>query len=192
MGRVRIGTCSGPADAALVRATFAAHDIHVVIGAEHHAGMLGGLGGTFLSLDIWVADEDAEEAIALLRDVRGEGSDDAAEHGVEEPLPESPDDDDDDEGPDMEQLVQRRRGTGLVLLLGCCITFGTAHISTGAWGRGILLAGLELLGFRTMLTNPALGATLVIGTVATDVIGALVRVRRKQPAIPPARVRKSS
>jgi hypothetical protein len=191
MGRVRIGTCSGPADAALVRAAFAAHDIHVVIGAEQHAGMLGGLGGTFLSLDIWVAEEDAEEAIALLRDVRGEGPDDAAEHGVEEPLP---DDEEPDEAPDreVEQRIQRRRGTGLVLLLGCCITFGTAHISTGAWGRGILLAGLELLGFRTMLTNPALGATLVIGTVATDVIGALVRVRRKQPAIPPARVRKSS
>ena len=192
MGRVRIGTCSGPADAALVRAAFGAHGIHVVIGAEHHAGMLGGLGGPFLSLDIWVDSAEAEEAIALLRDVRGEGSDDAAEHAAEEPLPGEHEPEDD--SPEVEQMIQRRRGTGLVLLLGCCITFGTAHMSTGAWGRGMVLAGLEVLGFRYLMSAPALGAVMVIGAIVYDVIGSLVRVRRigSRPELPQARIRKHS
>ena len=69
-GRVRIGTCSNPADAALVRSVFDAHEIGVVIGAEHHASLLGPVGGAFLSLDVWVAEADAEEAAALLHDLR--------------------------------------------------------------------------------------------------------------------------
>lgn len=188
MGRVRIGTCSGPADAALVRAAFAAHEIHVVIGAEQHAGMLGGLGGSFLSLDIWVDEQDSEQAIALLRDLRGEGPDDAAEHGVEEPLPADEDDDDDDAAPAVEQRIARRRGTGLVLLLGCCVTFGTGHIATGAWGRGIALAVLEVLGFRAMLGDPALGGAMVAAAIALDLVGALVRVHKKRPELPEARL----
>ena len=52
---------------------FSARGIPVVVGAEHHSSMLGGLGGGFLSLDIWVAEEDSEEASALLRDVREPG-----------------------------------------------------------------------------------------------------------------------
>jgi hypothetical protein len=188
MGRVRIGTCSGPADAALVRAAFAAHDIHVVIGAEQHAGMLGGLGGSFLSLDIWVDDQDAEEAIALLRDVRGEGPDDAAEHAAEEPLPE--DWNDEDDAAPVEQRIARRRGIGLVLLLGCCITFGTGHIATGAWGRGIALGVLEVLGFNTMRTDPALGGAMVGGAILLDLIGAMIRVHSRKPELPEARVRK--
>src|SRR5262245_36340404 len=184
MGRVRIGTCSGPADAALVRAAFAAHEIHAVVGAEQHAGMLGGLGGSFLSLDIWVDEQDSEEAIALLRDLRGEGPDDAAEHGVEEPLP--PEDEEDE--PAVEQRIARRRGTGLVLLLGCCVTFGTGHIATGAWGRGLALAVLEVLGFRTMLGDPALGGAMVAVAIALDLVGAMVRVHRRPPALPEARL----
>src|SRR5512144_2607043 len=86
--RIRIGTCSGVADAALVRSVFGAHGIHVVIGAEGHAGVLGGLGGSFLSLDIFVAEADAEEAVALLHDIRGgdrEDPDDPGDAPVADP-----------------------------------------------------------------------------------------------------------
>src|SRR4051812_12815132 len=72
-GRVRIGTCANPADAALIRSVFAARGVGVVIGAEHHASLLGPIGGSFLSLDIWVARDEAEEAAALLRDLREGG-----------------------------------------------------------------------------------------------------------------------
>src|SRR5207249_1515627 len=71
MGRVCIGTCSGLADAAFLRSVFAAHDIPVLINAENHASMLGGLGGAFVRLDIVVDEAYAEDAAALLLDARG-------------------------------------------------------------------------------------------------------------------------
>src|SRR3954466_16343190 len=68
--RVRIGTCSGPAEAAFVRSVFDAHELPVVINGEMHASTMGGLGG-FVQLDIRVDAGDAEDAVALLRDIRG-------------------------------------------------------------------------------------------------------------------------
>src|SRR6185295_10428438 len=127
---------------------FAAHGIDLVVAAEHHAGLLGGLGGAFLSLDIWVADDDAEEASALLRDLRERDDSSAVEAAASDAgaTGAAPDDEPDDEplGP-LQQRIDRRRRTGVALLLGCCITFGTAHVFTGAWARGILLATIELI-----------------------------------------------
>src|SRR5262245_5691268 len=75
--RVKIGTCSGPAEAAFVRSVFDAHELPVVINGEMHASVMGGLGG-FVRLDILVDSEDAEEAVALLADIR------AGDHAVSE------------------------------------------------------------------------------------------------------------
>src|SRR6185295_4463208 len=86
--RVRIGTCSGPAEASFVRSMFAAHGLEVVVSGEMHAYTMGGLGG-FVRLDILVDAEDAEEASALLADIR------AGEHAVSEgdaPPESEPDD----------------------------------------------------------------------------------------------------
>ena len=129
---------------------FAARGIPVVIGAEHHASLLGPLGASFLSLDIWVAEEDAEEAAALLRDLRepsanavsgdsangavadaGDADGEHADAG-ESAAPEA----EDASGDSVRMQIERRRRTGLALLLGCFITFGTAHMSTRAWLRG--------------------------------------------------------
>jgi hypothetical protein len=93
MGRVRIGTCSGPADAALVRAAFEAHSIPVVINAEQHASMLAGLGGALVPLHVLVDEERAEEAAALLADLRDkdrrqDAIDDAGSEEDDEPDPE--------------------------------------------------------------------------------------------------------
>ena len=213
---MRIGTCSGPADAALVRSMFSAHGIDVVVGAENHAGMLAGLGGGFLSLDIWVAEDDAEEATALLRDVRDpaagwhddldeDGADDPEEHGELAPdgdetsfstsqadasaalaAAASPDD-----GRDAFHLrIDRRRRTGIALLLGCCITFGTAHMFTRAWLRGLALAGLELLGILKLAAGERIGTLAIVAAVATDIVGAVWRVwTRGRPELPEARLR---
>jgi hypothetical protein len=184
MGRVRIGTCAGPADAALVRAMFDAHGIPVVVGAEHHASMLGGLGGAAFSLDILVDEADAEEASALLRDLR--------EHEASAPEPDEPDEDEEEElDPDpvpIEVRVDRRRRTGIALLLACCITFGTGHMFARAWLRGLLLAGLEIFSIRLLIESPLQGALLFAATILTDAIGAIVRVRRLPRPIPPARI----
>ena len=173
-GRVRIGTCSGPAEAALVRAMFGAHDIRVLIGGEHHASMLGGLGGAFLRLDIWVASEDAEDATALLAELRegrpvGEGEDVPADAEAE--------DDDDEAGPPVASRVERRRRSVIALVLACGLTFGAGHFYTRAWLRGLGLAGFELFALRQLGHAPGFGAGLIVLGVALDAVGALLRVR---------------
>src|SRR5258705_6394707 len=121
-----MGTCADPADAAFIRSMFAARGIDVVIGAEHHASLLGPIGASFLSLDIWVASDDAEEAAALLRDLREAGpadaGDDAAAGGEAEAAPSAaPNKDDDDEiAHEMKARLDRRRRAGLAVLAGRC------------------------------------------------------------------------
>jgi len=178
MTRVRIGTCSGPAEAALVRAAFEAHDIPVVINAEQHASMLGGLGGGLVPLHIDVPEDKAEEAVALLQELRG---DEAAE------IPDEPDDPAESMA-DVVARVQRRRNTGIVVALALCISFGTAHMYTRAWKRGVALALLELLSIRMMFESRQLGGGLLLGCIAIDLVGALIRVRAPVATIPPARV----
>lgn len=187
-GRVRIGTCADPADAALVRSVFAARGIAVVIGAEHHASLLGPIGGAFLSLDIWVASEDAEEAIALLRDLREGGP--AAGEEVDGAPPDADaeaEDDDDDLEHERRVRTEQRRRAGLAILLGCFITFGTAHMVTGAWARGLVLATLEVVGIRYLVLGQKFGTAIILAAVITDLIGALWLLRRRR-TLPIARI----
>lgn len=182
--RVRIGTCSGPADAALVRSMFTAHGIDVVVGAEHHAGMLAGLGGGFLSLDIWVAADDNEEATALLHDLRerDESLDELPEEAEEDVVPTAP--------VAVALRTDQRRGTAVALMLGCCVTFGTAHMFTGAWRRGLSLAALELVGILHAGAGHLAGGGLALAAILLDVIGALWRIHATpRPNLPVARLR---
>lgn len=196
MSRVRIGACSGPVDVALVRSVFEAHGIPIVINAEQHASVLGGLGGTFLPLYIYVDDEHAEEAAALLADLRDRKADDpelAAEDDAEDDAAEDDAADDASAGAPADLHAQRRRRTGIALLFGCCVTFGTAHMATGAWFRGLALAGIEGLGLTHLFGGDAdLGGVLFFGAIGADVVGALwrARVRTASPRLPVARVRR--
>src|SRR5580765_1989056 len=147
---------------------FAARGIAVVIAAEHHASLLGAIGSGFLSLDIWVAAEDAEDAAALLRDLRESDAGDAAG---------APDGD----HFDVQAYTERRRRTGLAILLACFVTFGTGHMVTGAWLRGVLLAAIETLGIRLLVHGNRIGSALIVATVAADLIGALWRLRAASP-----------
>lgn len=162
-----------------------ARGIPAVVGGEHHANLLGGLGGSFISLDIWVDADDAEAAAALLRDFRG-----AAE--PDEPSePDGVDDDDDDDG-EIEQRINRRRDTGIALLLACFITLGTAHLFARMWLRGLALAALEIYGFTRVAHDPKLGGALVGGAILTDAIGAVWRIRTAgRSRLPRARVNRS-
>ena len=213
VSRLRIGTCSGPADAALIRSVFSARGIDVVVGAEHHSSMLAGLGGGFLSLDIWVDEADAEEALALLRDRRehdaslpdgneagDEGdrtSDRTGDHddaATGELAATGPPDDGDQTDNALEasfqQRIDRRRRTGIVLLLGCGITFGTAHMFTRAWLRGIALAAVELVGILHVRSGHSIGSLAVAAAVSADVLGAVWRVWATPPStLPVARLR---
>jgi hypothetical protein len=192
-GRVRIGTCADPADAALIRSVFTARGIGVVIGAEHHASLLGPIGGAFLSLDIWVASEDAEEAAALLRDLReGHAAGDAAEAALPdgEASDAPPDEDDDELAYERTLRTEQRRRAGLAILFGCFVTFGTAHMVTGAWARGLVLATTEVVGIRYLVAGEKLGTAIILAAVIADLTGALWRLRRRR-TLPTARVHRS-
>jgi|GEM_PF-365151 len=189
--RVRIGTCSGPAEAAFVRSVFDAHDVPVVINGEHHASAMGGLGG-FIRLDIFVDSEHAEEAAALLRDVR-EGDHAVLEDGE---LPEQASSDERADAAGVWDAKEaaapesplpaaaakptrfdpRRRRTGIALLLSVVPGFGAAHMSTGAWGRGFAIAILNVIGFVYLRRDPHVGGWLLFGARFADLLGALWRV----------------
>lgn len=204
-GRVRIGTCADPAEAALVKSAFAAFELDAVIAAEHHASLLGAVGSSFLSLDIWVDGDDAEEAAALLRDLRNHGAPrgeptDLAEAAPAPALPDDtgadaanapdPDDADDPDG-DVRLRTVRRRRASVALLVGCFITFGTAHMSIGAWRRGLGLAALEVFGFWQIMHHGGFGPLTVVAAIVGDLIGTLALVRAaNRPALPAARVRR--
>jgi hypothetical protein len=200
--RVRIGTCSGPAEAAFVRSVFDAHELPVIINGEMHASTMGGLAG-FVRLDIFVAEDDAEEAAALLQDIR------TGEHAVADgdELPDGgsePSDPDSDERADAEGVWlsgrtaeppvaasaftptagfdTRRRRTGAVLLLSILLGFGSAHMSTGAWGRGVAIAALNVVGILYAVDGDIrLGGWVLFGARFVDLFGALWRVW-SQPA----------
>ena len=184
MSRVRIGTCANPAEAALVRAAFDAHGTPVVINAEQHASMLGGLGGAFVPLHIYVAEEDREQAEALLREL----------NSGEPALDEEADADGDADEPGASQVharVERRKRSGVVMLLALCVTFGTAHMYMGAWFRGLALAGGEILSFRYLATDPKLGAAMLAGCLLFDLVGAMLLVRGMRVKLPEARVNRT-
>lgn len=191
-GRVRIGTCANPADAAFVRSMFTARGIDVVIAAEHHASLLGAIGSSFLSLDIWVDTADAEEATALLCDLREsdvstEAADDDADDDAEPDAALDPDDD----VSYLRARTEQRQRTGLAILLACFITFGTGHMVTGAWLRGILLAAFETVGIRILVRGDRAGALIIVAAIAVDLIGALWRLREMyRVSLPTARLRR--
>jgi hypothetical protein len=180
---------------------FAARGIAVVIGAEHHASLLPVIGGGFLSLDIWVASDDAEEASALLRDLGDDGDasgttttelDPADAHGAPATSPTAdPAGDSDDELADHARLRGERHRPALALLVGVCITFGTAHMISGAWLRGVVLAAIEVAGILRVTSEQPLGNTLILAAITIDVVGALWRLRAaRADRLPAARVRR--
>ena len=187
-GRVRIGTCANPADAAFVRSMFAARGIDVVIAAEHHASLLGAIGSSFLSLDIWVAAAVADEACALLRDLRESHT--AADHEVDGDAVDGENDADAnaiDDAAYVQARTEQRQRTGLAILLACFITFGTGHMVTGAWLRGIVLAAIETVGIRVLIRGDRAGALVIVAAVAADLIGALWRLHGMyRPTLPTA------
>jgi hypothetical protein len=195
---------------------FAARGIHAVVGAEHHASLLGPLGASFLSLDIWVDEEVAEEAAELLHDFRGRNVEDEPDESNDDEHGDAPDqtgtgvsDDEHGDGAalssstadapitsadSLQFRIERRRRTGAVLLLSVFLTFGTAHMFTRAWLRGIALAGIEVLGLRYLAQGENVGAALVAAAILYDMIGAILRVRHgagpRNSSLPEARIQR--
>ncbi len=178
--RVRIGRCANPAEATLLRSFFDAHGIAVVINGEQHAGMLGGLGGSFISLDIQVAAEDGERASELLAEFQRTNEAEVVE------------DEDDDEPDDLSFRLERRKRIGIAIMLAVFVSFGTAHLSAGAYKRAFALALLEILAIRELVVHgPWPGAAMLVGGILYDVIGAIHTIQKNfAQRIPHATIRK--
>jgi hypothetical protein len=192
--RVCIGSCMGPADAAVVRAMLAGHGIASVVTGEQHANVLGGLGGELISLEIWVAAKDGEQASALLAELRGQGGEEGGEgdEGGEEEPEEDDGEGDDDDAP-VEVRVERRRRTGVALLLGACITFGAAHMYAGAWMRGIALGLIDIVAIRFLASElTAAAAAVWIASIVADIVGAayVIRATTTRTQLPTATLRR--
>jgi Putative prokaryotic signal transducing protein len=179
--RVRIGSCANPAEATLLRSFFDAHGVPIAINGEQHASMLGGLGGGFISLDISVSAEDAERASELLADFRKAAVD------------EQPQDEEDDDGGDELSLrLERRKRIGIAILLSCFVSFGTAHLSAGAYKRALALAVFEILAIRELVVHgPFPGALMLFAAIIYDAVGAVSVISNNfARRIPRAHVRK--
>ncbi len=143
MGRVMIGTCSGPADAALVKAAFKAHRVPVLINAEQHASMLAGLGGALTPLNIYVESEHAEEAKALLADLREQDhqSDADREAGAE---------DDRELAAISAEGSERRRRHGIVLVIVLAGALATPYVLDNPLVATLLVVTCLIAVFLTL------------------------------------------
>ncbi|HEY1553094.1 MAG TPA: DUF2007 domain-containing protein [Kofleriaceae bacterium] len=176
--RVRIGQAANPAEATLLRSLFDAHDIPVAINGEQHAAILGGLGGGFISLDISVDAADAERAHDLL---------------VEFQSAAQPEVDEDDDGEDVSIRLERRKRIGIAVMLSVFITFGSAHLSAGAYKRALAIAAVELWLIRQLVVHPGaiLYVALFVATLLFDLIDAIRIIDRTfADRIPTATIRK--
>lgn len=172
---VRVATCNDPAETALIRSVLSAHGIEAIIPGEATPTMSMGI-AAFRSA-VFVLEEHAEEATELIA-------------GLREGIPEMADEDEDDDAfagddalatkePDVAVVVDRRVRMGATVLLALVVTFGTAHMSTGAWKRGFALAAVEVVGIRHLAAGHRWGILLVLGAVLADIAGAIVRVRKR-------------
>ena len=179
--RVRIGSCANPAEATLMRSFFDAHGVPIAINGEQHASMLGGLGGGFISLDISVAADDAERARELLADFRKAAVDEQQQ-----------DEEDDDDGDELSLRLERRKRIGIAILLSCFVSFGTAHLSAGAYKRALALAVFEILAIRELVVHgPFPGALMLFAAIICDAVGAVSVISANfARRIPRAKVRK--
>jgi hypothetical protein len=149
--RVAIATCANVAEASMVKALLASHDIVATVSGENHAAALGGA-GILISLRVQVAASDAEQArelIAQMRNGSGVSDEDLASEAMAAGEGANADPDlarelaiierqargEKSKGNGRLELKKRRSLSALLALL---ITFGTGHAVATAWLRAIL------------------------------------------------------
>lgn len=168
----------------MIRSMLSAHGIEAMIPG---GGAQAGVAAVGFVTHVFVDPEDAEQAAALIAELRTSGppgeddDEDAAPGDDEEVAPAA----------ELNVTLERRTRGGAVVLLAVMIQFGTGHMSTGAWKRGFALAALEIFGIRMLWTGERFGTVIVVGAVVLDLVGAVIRTyRRASPAsrLPVARL----
>ncbi len=174
--RVRVATCHDRAQAIAIREELEASAIDAVVTSESHAPPgLAGLATGYVACEVWGEAADAERAAGVLGE---DTEEDAADHDHAPDHAHDPDHDQDSpKAIDAVVGLERRKRTGMAILLAFTITFGTGHLYTRAWMRGITLAAIEIVGFGQIWVNPTLAAVLVAGAIVSDAVGATMRIR---------------
>jgi hypothetical protein len=184
---VRVATCHDQAEATLIRAILSAHGIVAMIPG---GGASAGVAAVGFMTHVFVDREDAEEAAELIAEMRA---------APVEGTPEDEDDADDEREAagkvTLGVALERRTRIPALVVLSVMIGFGTAHMVTGAWKRGLGLAALEIVGIRMLWDGSRFGAAVVVAAVLLDLTGSIVRAyRRASPSsrLPVARLRESA
>ena len=194
--RIAVATCANSVEASTLKSLLQSQGIHATVSGEHHAALLGGLGGAAFSLQLQVAVKDADEARRLVAEARQgvDISDEALE--AEAMAAGAPVDADalayaqvaDPSGPieSLQSLSGRlnyRRRVAMGALLSCCITFGTGHMVAGAWLRAMVLIGMEIMGLKYLAANQTIiGTSLTVGAILIDLVGSQIILRRAAKA----------
>jgi hypothetical protein len=181
---VQVATCHDPGEATLIRTVLSAHGIAAIIpeGASSAGVMAVGF-----RTHVFVDADDAEEATALIAEMRAAPSADEPDEADDEPDERAP-----AGQPELNVAIDRRKRVGALVLVAVGLQFGTAHLFSGAWKRGLALAALEIYGIRTLWHGHRWGAAVVVAAVLMDLVGSIVRAyQRASPSsrLPVARLK---
>lgn len=179
----------------MITAALRSHGIHVFVNGEASSTMFSWAAAA-IALDVWVDREEADEALALIRELREGGEAQLADDvrpadDTGAPVDELEEAEAEERAlaadqPDTLTRLGKRKRMALAVAVGLFIGHGTAHMSARAWKRGFVLAAVQILGWRTLLTgDPRMGAAIVVATIAMDLIGALLHIAATAPAEPP-------
>jgi|GEM_PF-2836475 len=163
-------------EAGALREFLEAHGIQCFVKGEQHASMLGSFGAA-IGFEVMVPTARFDEATALLAAFREAGPVDdleaqalAAAHPDGGVWPE-----DAGEGDTAETAMLRSPTTAMTLAV--IPSLGCAHFYTGAFQRGLLLAGVQLFAVAMALKGNLAFFGLAAAAIAADMLGGVSRVK---------------
>lgn len=198
---VSVAMCHSPAEAMMIQAMLSARGIHAIIPGASAASLTAA--ATAFSSRVLVDEADAEEASALIAELRDEAA--SAAPGEGEGEGEGGDEDDQSEARQEERALEanldaqavrtlRKRMIIASLCLSLMITMGAGHLLQRAWGRAFALIGLEVVGLRYLFaSHHRTGAALFVIAIVLDAIGSATLAARRfsvaaRPALPSAKL----
>lgn len=204
---VSVAMCHSPAEAMMIQAMLSARGIHAIIPGASAASLTAA--ATAFSSRVLVDEADAEEASALIAELRAEAASAAPGQGEDgnEDGNENGDGDGDDRPEAREEAraleknfdaqaarTRRRRMIIASICISLMFPMGAGHLLQRAWGRAIALIGLDVLGLRYLFAgHHRTGAALLVTAIVLDAFGSAILAARRfsvaaRPALPAAKL----
>jgi hypothetical protein len=181
---VSVATCHSPSEAMMIQSVLSAHGVDAIIPGAGAASFTAA--ATAFSSRVLVDEQDVEEAVALIAELRREPGEGEPGAGKAEDEDEDGEQDTDERALDAafaatEVRTLRRRMITASLCLSLIITLGTGHLLQRAWVRAMLLAGLEVIGLRYLFAGHRFGAVLFVTAIVLDAIGSAMLAAGRFP-----------